>query len=161
MIQNTERMDMREAALGAFAIVLGIAVGIGAVGIGGGSAYDVLGPSLLPYIIAGGLVLSGLPILIGALLKRRSEEEPEALDAMPVVLIVQALAFPIPLIVPLGWIPTVTVSFALGARAFGSRRPLVDLAIGLALATAIFVIFNEVLGLHLPAGSLVTRLLGI
>ena len=152
---------MREAALGAFAVVLGVAVGIGALGIGGGSAYDKLGPSLLPYIIAGGLVLSGLPILIGALLKRRSEDVPEEVDLGPVALIILALAFPIPLILPLGWIPVVTVSFVIGARAVGSRRPAMDLVIGLALSSAIFVIFNEVLGLHLPTGSLVTRLLGI
>jgi putative tricarboxylic transport membrane protein len=40
------------------------------------------------------------------------------------------------------------------ARAFGSRRWLVDGALGLALAILSFVIFNYGLDLNLPAGIL-------
>ena len=44
----------------------------------------------------------------------------------------------------------VAVTFALTARAFGSRRPGRDLALGLALGAACWVLFSRLLGLALP-----------
>lgn len=149
-----------EAALGAFAIVLGGYVAIDASGYHDGSTYDGLGPSLLPYIIAAGLILTGLPILIGAFVTRASAEPDEQIDWMPVAILTVALILPIAFIVLLGWIPVVTVVFALGARAFGSRRTLLDLALGLAFGIVTFVVFNYGIGLHLPSGWIVTRLFG-
>jgi putative tricarboxylic transport membrane protein len=144
-------IDRREAALGAFAVVLGIAVAAGATGLPQGSAYDVLGSRLLPYIVAAGLGLTGLAILVGAF--RGAQAEPQALDLARVVPIVIALIVPIVLLRPLGWIPVAAVIFALGARAFGSRRWALDLALGLAFGAGTFVLFNYALGLNLPAGS--------
>jgi putative tricarboxylic transport membrane protein len=132
--------------------VLGIAVAVVARGFPGGSIYDALGPRLLPYIVAGGLVLTGLAILIGAFRSRRAAR-PEALDLAPVLWIVGALIVPIVLIRTLGWIPVAALVFALGARAFGSRSVLLDLALGLAFGIVTFVLFNYALGLNLPAGS--------
>ena len=136
--------------LGASAILLGIAVAVVARGFPGGSIYDTLGSRLLPYIVAGGLVLTGLAILVGAFRKRN---EYEALDLAPVLWIAGALIIPIFLIRPIGWIPVAAVVFALGARAFGSRRVVLDLALGLAFGIVTFVLFNYALGLNLPAGS--------
>jgi putative tricarboxylic transport membrane protein len=148
-------VDTRDAGLGAAAIVLGIVVAAVARGFPGGSAYDVLGPRLLPYIIAVGLVLTGLPILIGALRRSTRKEEPEPWDALPVILIALGLVVPILLITTIGWIPVASIVFAIGARAFGSRTTLLDLAIGLAFGTVTFLLFNHGLGLHLPLGSLI------
>jgi putative tricarboxylic transport membrane protein len=141
-----------EAGLGGFAIALGIAVGIGATGFPQGSLYDALGPRLLPYIVAGGLVLTGFSILIGAL-RGRSLGETDASDIGPLVWIAAALVVPIVLIRAAGWIAVAALVFTLGARAFGSRRTLIDLALGLALGIATFALFNYALGLNLPAGS--------
>ena len=152
-------VDRREAALGAFAVVLGIAVALGARGFEGGSTYDVLGPRLLPFLIAGGLVLTGLPILIGAW-RRPAAASQQELDLAPVLLIVAALIVPILLIRTLGWIPVAGLTFALGARAFASRTPLRDLALGLAFGVVSFVVFNYGLGLNLPGGRLLAPLLG-
>lgn len=147
--------DLRDAGLGAAAIALGIVVAAVAHGFPGGSAYDVLGPRLMPYIIGAGLVLTGLPILVGALRRAAASGESEPWDRMPVVLIALALVVPIVAITTIGWIPVAAIVFAIGARAFGSRRLLLDLAIGLAFGVVTFVLFNYALGLHLPLGSLI------
>jgi len=154
------KINIPEAALGTFAILLGAYVAIDASGYHDGSTYDGLGPSLLPYIIATGLILTGLPILIGALVARARAAPTEQIDWMPIVLITIGLIVPIVFIVALGWIPVITVVFALGARAFGSRRTLLDLGLGLAFGIVTFVIFNYGLGLHLPSGWIITRLFG-
>ena len=143
-------LDKREATLGALAIALGVAVVVVARGFPGGSIYDALGPRLLPYIVGAGLALSGLSILIGAF---RRANEYEALDLAPVLWIVAALIIPVTLIRVIGWIPVAALVFALGARAFGSRRVWLDLALGLAFGAITFLLFNYGLGLNLPAGS--------
>lgn len=131
--------------------MLGIAVVTVARGFPGGSVYDVLGPRLFPYLIGAGLFLTGCATLVSAY--RRRERESEALDLVPLLWIVGALVVPIVLIRTAGWIPVSTLIFALGARAFGSRRVWLDLALGLAFGVVTFALFNYVLGLNLPAGS--------
>jgi putative tricarboxylic transport membrane protein len=153
-------INIPEAGLGAFAILLGAYVAIDATGYRDGSTYDALGPSLLPYIIGAGMILTGLPILIGAFAARARAAPAEQIDWKPVALIILGLIVPILFVLMLGWIPVITVVFALGARAFGSRRTVLDLGLGFAFGVATFVFFNFVLGLHLPAGWLITQLFG-
>jgi putative tricarboxylic transport membrane protein len=151
-------INIPEAALGTFAILLGAYVAIDASGYHDGSTYDGLGPSLLPYIIAAGLIFTGLSILVGAVLSRAAPVG--QIDWTPVALITLGLILPIVFIVMLGWIPVIAVVFALGARAFGSRRTVLDLGLGVVFGVVTFVIFNYGLGRHLPGGWLLTRFLG-
>ncbi len=153
-------INLPEAALGTFAVLLGAYVAFDASGYRDGSTYDGLGPSLLPYVIAAGLILTGLPILIGAFLSPASAKTAEQIDWKPVALITLGLIIPIPFILMLGWIPVIAVVFAVGARAFGSRRTVLDLGLGLAFGILTFAIFNYGLGLHLPSGWIITRLFG-
>ena len=153
-------IDLPEAGLGTFAVLLGTYVAIDAAGYHDGSTYDSLGPSLLPYIIAAGLILTGLAILIGAFVTGARTTPVERVDWKSVVLITLGLIIPIPFILMLGWIPVISVVFALGARAFGSRRPVLDLGLGLVFGAATFAFFNYVLGLQLPVGWIITRLFG-
>jgi putative tricarboxylic transport membrane protein len=44
------------------------------------------------------------------------------------------------------------VLFVFVARGFGSRRFLRDLAIGVALALAVYLFFSQLLNVNLPAG---------
>ena len=53
-----------------------------------------------------------------------------------------------------GFIIGSTLLFAFTARSFGRRALLADLLIGLALSTLIFLLFNKLLQLALPAGPL-------
>lgn len=148
------RIERRDAALGLFGIVLGIAVAAGATQFPGGSNYDVLGPRLMPSIIAAGLALTGLTILVGALRGTGPRVEREELALGPVLYVVAALVVPMLVIRLIGWAPTCAFIFALGARAFASNRPLLDLALGAAFGGATFAMFNYGLGLSLPVGSL-------
>src|SRR6476660_94239 len=157
---SLNKIDIPNAALGTFAILIGVYVAIDASGYHDGSTYDGLGPSLLPYIIGAGLILTGLPILLKALRAGGSGEAFAQVDWKAVALIALALVLPIVFVVPLGWIPVITVVFALGARAFGSRRTIVDLGLGLAFGVVTFTVFNFGLGLHLPTGSLFARFFG-
>jgi putative tricarboxylic transport membrane protein len=58
-----------------------------------------------------------------------------------------------------GWIVATTLLFLAAARAFGSRRLVVDAAIGLVLTSLAFGVFNYGLDLGLPVGTAVERLL--
>jgi putative tricarboxylic transport membrane protein len=51
-----------------------------------------------------------------------------------------------------GFVVAGTVLFVLVARAFASRSPLRDLAIGLALTVAVYLFFTQALNVSLPAG---------
>lgn len=54
----------------------------------------------------------------------------------------------------LGFVLGATLLFALTARAFGRRALLVDMLIGLVVALGIFLVFNKLLKLALPAGPI-------
>jgi putative tricarboxylic transport membrane protein len=68
-------------------------------------------------------------------------------------LVAAALILDVILMAPLGFIVASATLFTLAAAAFGSRRPLIDAALGLAFGSAIYLVFVRALGLHLPAGD--------
>jgi putative tricarboxylic transport membrane protein len=70
-----------------------------------------------------------------------------------VLLIAAALLLDVVLLAPLGFIVASAVLFALVATAFGSRRIVLDAALGLAFSGAIYFVFVYGLGLSLPVGS--------
>jgi len=53
-----------------------------------------------------------------------------------------------------GFIPATTILFAATAASFGRRAIHIDVAIGLVLALAIYLLFDKLLTLSLPAGPL-------
>jgi putative tricarboxylic transport membrane protein len=53
-----------------------------------------------------------------------------------------------------GFIIASATLFVMAAFAMGSRRPARDIAIGVILATVLYLVFNRGLGLSLPAGIL-------
>ncbi len=141
-----------EAVLGGLVLFLGLFIAYETTQLRAGPGYAAVGPALFPYMIAGGLVLIGLLVLREAFFGHVAHERGMVLDWSAVALILAGLVVQIVLLLPLGWILATAVAFVVVARAFGSRRPLLDAAIGLALAAAAFVVFNHGLGLNLPAG---------
>ena len=63
---------------------------------------------------------------------------------------VAAGVIPVFVIRPLGFPVAAALAFALTARAFGSRRLLLDLGVGLLLGVACWLLFSRLLGLSLP-----------
>jgi putative tricarboxylic transport membrane protein len=112
-----------------------------------------LGPQAMPIIVAIGLAILALGNLINAL--RGDTSDREDMDFRPVLLILAGLALMIAVIgVGGGFIPAMTLLFAATATAFGRRAIATDLAIGLVIATVIYLAFSKLLTLSLPAGPL-------
>lgn len=112
-----------------------------------------VGPKAMPYVVASGLAL----LAIGnALLAWRGDfPEREAFDPQAIVLILGGLAALIAIIgLGGGFIVATAILFATTTTAFGRRAIPVDLAIGLALGVAVYLLFDKLLTLSLPAGPL-------
>jgi putative tricarboxylic transport membrane protein len=143
---------------------LGVAVAaLGGVWLHGGlslpqmAVYAAIGPGLFVTLVALGLI--GLGGLLVVQVARGERFEPqEAEDADPTRpasrrafwLTVLAGVVPVVLIRPLGFPLSAALTFALVARAFGSPRLLLDLALGLGLGLACWLLFARLLGLTLP-----------
>jgi putative tricarboxylic transport membrane protein len=116
------------------------------------SVYGV-GPKAMPFVVAAGLALLSVGNLVMAL--RGDLPARESADPKTTLLILGGLAALIALIgLGGGFIPAIAILFATTAAAFGRRAFLADLAIGFGLGVAIFLLFDKLLTLSLPAGPL-------
>ena len=112
-----------------------------------------MGPQVMPIMIAIGLIVLAIGNGINAL--RGDTPEPEDMQFGPVLLVLGGLAAMIAIIgLGGGFIPAMTVLFAATATAFGRRAILTDLILGFVIATVIYLVFNKLLTLGLPAGPL-------
>jgi putative tricarboxylic transport membrane protein len=143
--------------LGAAVVVWGLVWLYGALSLPQAATYAVVGPGFFPAAIGAGLVVLGLLLLVAVARGERFEpQEAEEADLSrspsraAFWTTVAAGVVPIVVIRPLGFPVAAAVAFALTARAFGSRRVLLDLAVGLALGLACWVLFSRLLGLSLP-----------
>ena len=156
---NGRAIASPEAWLGGGLLLLAIGVAVEGANVTVGFGYDTVGPRAFPYLIAAGLVVSGISILVAALSHAAPVEPAEPHDWMPVVAISITLIMQMVLIKPLGWIPVSTVGFAIVAWVFGSRQVFRNILFGALLACATFALFNFGLGFRLPTGSFFEALL--
>ena len=143
--------------LGVAVIAWGLVWLYGALSLPQAATYAVVGPGFFPAVIGAGLVLLGILLLVAVGRGERFEpQEVEDADATrrpsgaAFWMTVAAGVVPVFLIRPLGFPVAATLTFALTARAFGSRRLLLDLGVGLLLGTACWLLFSRLLGLSLP-----------
>jgi putative tricarboxylic transport membrane protein len=116
------------------------------------TTYGV-GPKAMPYVVATGMALLALGNFW--LAWRGDFPERESFDPKAIVLILGGLAALIAIIgLGGGFIPATAVLFAATATAFGRRAIHIDLAIGLVLAVVVFLLFDKLLTLSLPAGPI-------
>lgn len=148
-----------EAVLGGGVLALGLFVGVETALIEVAPSQAAVGPRLFPFLVATGLVVVGLLVLREAFFGQVAHERGFELDWPAVALISAGLLVQMFLLETLGWIPATAILFVAAARAFGSRRLPVDAALGVALASLAFFIFNYGLGLDLPLGTLIEDLL--
>ena len=135
-------------ALAALAIVLVVDAGR----LSSGAMYG-MGPGAMPIVIAVGLALLAIGNLIDAL--RGNLPPRESADPKPVLLILAGLALLIAIIgFGGGFILATSALFVATSAAFGRRALLIDSAIALVLTTLIFLAFDKLLTLSLPAGPL-------
>ena len=119
----------------------------------------MVGPRLFPLLVATGLVVVGLALLREALFGHIAHEGGFELDWRAVALVGGGLIVQFLLLESLGWIIATTLLFVATTLAFGSRRLLIDAALGIALSGFAFVSFNYGLGLDLPVGTVVEQIL--
>ena len=119
--------------------------------------YAKVGPTVMAYAASGLLVALGLGLLLDVWRGRWTSppEEAEAeFDRRAFGWLLLGLVLNIGLIGPLGFIPASMLLFACTARAFGSRRILRDLLIGLVFAAIAYFSFAELLGIDIGGGLL-------
>ena len=112
-----------------------------------------MGPHAMPIVIAIGLGILAIGNLIDAL--RGNLPARESADPRAVLLILAGLALLIAIIgLGGGFILATTALFVTTSAAFGRRAVLADLAIALVMTTVIYLAFDRLLTLSLPAGPL-------
>jgi putative tricarboxylic transport membrane protein len=112
-----------------------------------------LGPKAMAYVVASGMAVLALG---NAFLAWRGDfPERESFDPKAIVLILGGFAALIAIIaLGGGFISATAVLFAATSTAFGRRAIVTDLLIGAGLAVAVFLLFDKLLTLSLPAGPI-------
>jgi putative tricarboxylic transport membrane protein len=121
--------------------------------------YAKVGPTVFPWMVAGGLALLGLMLLIEALRGGWATDDDGArVDWRGLGWVLAGLVANVALIGPAGFIIASTVLFCCVARAFGSTQLPRDAAIAFVFAALTYVGFARLLGLSVGSG-LVERFL--
>ncbi len=151
-MDKTRRIDPAGVAVAVLLLIFAAAIFFDTSRLNLAATYG-LGPKAMPLAIASGLVLLAAGNLLMAW--RGDFPERESSDPKAIVLILGGLAVLIAFVgFGVGFIPAIAVLFATTAAAFGRRAFLTDLAIGFGLGLIIFVVFDKLLTLSLPAGPL-------
>jgi putative tricarboxylic transport membrane protein len=126
-------------------------------------AVDILwGPRLFPVVVMIALAICGGTLAVSQLFFTKDSGEPtaEPNDWASMTYVLAGLVLFGVLVEQLGFVIAAGVLFVSVSRGFGSRRLLMDAAVGLVLAGAIYLLFVRVLGLFLPGGSLWSSMAG-
>lgn len=123
--------------------------------------YSRVGPTVFPYMTAGGLALLALLLLVQAIRGgwQPDDEREVALDWRALGFVAAGLVVNVALIDRVGFTAASTLLFVLVAYGFGSRQTLRDALIGFVLALVAYFGFARLLGVNIGAG-VVERLLG-
>ncbi len=147
---------------------LGLCAGvlvIGALILGGsfylpkGAGYATVGPAVVPTFVGIGLLILGAFLLREALTGGFRGVDEEAEEKLPMDWAAFAwvsagiIAYGL-LVENAGFIIASTVLYVMVARGFNSRRWILNVIVGIVLASFIFGLFTYGLGLQLPPGVL-------
>jgi putative tricarboxylic transport membrane protein len=147
-------LRLGEAFLAAFVLGLGLFIAVETALLRTGPGYAAIGPKLFPGLIAAGLLLVGAALLYEARAGAVAHPAGFDLDLPPPLMVSAGLVLQMLLMRPAGFVLATTVLFAAVARALGSRRLVLNLAVGFVLCLAAYIAFTWGLGLNLPAGVL-------
>jgi len=136
-------------------VALGATLAVGAMGFREDASYSGIGPAFYPGAVAALLALCGVALLREAMTGGFRNLAPPT-TALPgawrgFALVSGSLLASAFLITRAGFPITCALLFTVVAAAFGSRRPLRDLAIGAVVSLILHWIFAKGLGLMLPS----------
>ncbi|WP_137123812.1 tripartite tricarboxylate transporter TctB family protein [Roseomonas sp. HF4] len=147
------------ADLGAALFVLGLGlVGVWqALAIPVSPLYAQVGPKLVPWLVAAGLLVLGALLTVHAARGGWSRGIEDLQDAAPanrraLGLMLAGLLANLALIGPFGFTVAASAQFVLVAAAFGSRAHLRNLVIAFVVALGAYTVFVKVLGVNIGAG---------
>lgn len=152
-------LRLGETMLAGGVLALGLFIAVETAMLEVAPSQAAVGPRLFPSLVAAGLLLVAAALLREVLFGHVAHEGGIELDRVAVGLVSAGLMLQMLILDRVGWIVAAVVLFALTARAFGSRRLSLDLAIGLGLGILTFTVFKYGLDLSLPLGELAERLL--
>lgn len=147
-------LRLGEAVLGAGVLALGLFIAFETSQMEIGPGHAAVGPRLFPFLVAAGLVVVAAALLREAFFGHIAHERGFELDWLAMALVSAGLVVEMLLLEWAGWIIAAAVLFVFVARAFMSRRLVLDVLIGVALTALTFVVFSYGLDLELPAGKL-------
>jgi putative tricarboxylic transport membrane protein len=146
------RVDRAGVVIAALLAGLAAVLVLDARGLSSTAMYG-MGPEAMPVVVASGLGLLAIGNLIDAL--RGHLPARESADPVPVLLILAGLALLIAIIgFGGGFILATSALFVTTSAAFGRCAILVDSIIALVMSTLIYLAFDRLLTLSLPAGPL-------
>lgn len=135
-------------------LALGAGVAVGTAFLPAQGGYARIGPNFVPVLVAFGLLLVGAALLYEALTGgwRRMPQAPAGhrFHRGAFGWISAGLLAHMALIAPAGFILAGGALFTCVARGFGSVRFVRDAAVGLALASAVYLFFTRFLNVSLP-----------
>jgi putative tricarboxylic transport membrane protein len=147
----SRRADLAGYVFAAALLALAVIVGWDAANLGTAASYSQVGPAAAAYAVAAGLAILSIATAVTAW--RGALPEREAYDLASVLLILAGLAGLTAVIaVGGGFVLGTTILFVATSRALGHGRISLDVAIGLALSIAIYLVFTKLLSLSLPQG---------
>ncbi|MDB6179945.1 tripartite tricarboxylate transporter TctB family protein [Paracoccus fistulariae] len=114
--------------------------------------YSGVGPASVPRVVA--FCLIGLAIWTVAEGYRGEFRHPEHQRIAPIIWVIAGLSAQLLLLHVAGFSIATGMLFALVARAFGKRNLALTLPVGIALSFLVWLVFSQLLMLHLPAGPL-------
>ncbi|PMY61277.1 MULTISPECIES: tripartite tricarboxylate transporter TctB family protein [Pseudomonas] len=152
------RVVLSQLAIGLGLIAISLVLVIGALRFPPEMGFVILGAHVYPSAVAAFLGAVGLLLSYQACTGGFHElavHDDETAQALPggrlgVAWVTAGLVALAVLIDLIGFVLAAGLLFACSARGFGSRRPLRDLAIGIALTLPIYWLFNAGLGVALP-----------
>lgn len=151
-VQVPRRVDRAGLVIAIALTALAAVLVFDASRLSSGAMYGV-GPQAMPIVIAAGLALLAIGNFVDAL--RGNLPPRESADPRPVLLILAGLALLVAIIgLGGGFILATSTLFVATSAAFGRRAILIDCAIAIVLSTLVYLAFDKLLTLSLPAGPL-------
>jgi putative tricarboxylic transport membrane protein len=147
-------LRLGEALLAGFILLLGVFVAVETAMLRTGPGYAAIGPKLFPWLVAAGLLVVGIALLREARAGAVAQPIGFDVDLPPIAAVTVGLVLQMILMRPAGFVIATAVLFVAVTYALGSRRFLLNSAVGLALCAVTYVAFTRGLGLVLPAGML-------